>query len=163
MTLKAIVAVYEDWGIGDGETQPVKLKADRVHFREITQEAAVIVGRKTMEDFPNGKPLVGRQNIVITRQRIKIDGAVVVHGTEEAMEYAQRYERCFVIGGASVYEQFFPMLETVYVTKICCCPDSIRFFPNLDEDPGWQCVETGPWQEESGIGYSFLTYRRIRM
>ena len=67
--MEAIVAVYSDWGIGDGITQPVTLKADRQHFREVTRDAAVIVGRKTLEDFPGGRPLKGRVNIVVTRQQ----------------------------------------------------------------------------------------------
>lgn len=162
MKLEAIVAVYEDWGIGDGGTQPVTLKADRAHFREVTQGAAVIVGRKTLEDFPGGRPLKGRHNIVVTRQAPEIDGAEVVHSTEEALQAAEQYERCLVIGGASVYEQFFPLLETIHVTKIGCCPVSTRFFPNLDRDPAWRCEEEGPLFEESGIPYQFLTYRRSK-
>ena len=53
----AVVAVYAGWGIGCRGTQPVVLKADRAHFREITAGAAVIVGRKTLADFPGGRPL----------------------------------------------------------------------------------------------------------
>ena len=68
MPMEAIVAVYSDWGIGSGGTQPVVLKADRAHFRELTMGAAVIVGRKTLEDFPGGRPLKGRHNIVVSRQ-----------------------------------------------------------------------------------------------
>ena len=79
MALEAIVAVYADWGIGLKGTQPVVLKADRKHFREITGSDAVIVGRRTMEDFPGGKPLKGRHNIVVTRQALEIEGAEVVH------------------------------------------------------------------------------------
>ena len=77
--MDAIVAVYSDWGIGDGGTQPVVLHADRVHFRQVTEGAAVIVGRKTLSDFPGGRPLKGRYNIVVTRQDIQIEGAQVVH------------------------------------------------------------------------------------
>ncbi|MBQ6366300.1 MAG: dihydrofolate reductase [Oscillospiraceae bacterium] len=160
MKLEAVVAVYEDWGIGDGRTQPVTLKADRAHFRALTQGAAVIVGRKTMEDFPGGKPLQGRHNIVVTGQNTEIPGAEVVHSAEEALACVKADEKCLVIGGASIYELFFPEIEGVYVTKIGCCPASKRFFPNLDEDPAWQCVEAGPCEEEEGIPYRFLTYRR---
>ena len=75
MALEAIVAVYADWGIGLKGTQPVVLKADRKHFREITGGDAVLVGRRTMEDFPGGRPLKGRRNIVVTRQDLEIEGA----------------------------------------------------------------------------------------
>ena len=120
--MEAIVAVYADWGIGSDGTQPVVLKADRAHFRQVTGNAAVIVGRKTLEDFPGGKPLKGRHNIVVTRQDIRIEGAQVVHSTEEALAAAAEQERCLVIGGASVYRQFFPYLDRVHITKIELTP-----------------------------------------
>lgn len=159
--MEAIVAVYADWGIGAKGTQPVVLKADRVHFRELTQGTAVIVGRKTLEDFPGGKPLKGRHNIVVTRQAMDIEGAQVVSCVEEALSAAGRQERCLVIGGASVYRQFFPYLDTVHVTKIELTPVSDSFFPDLDREPGWECREAGPRQEENGIQYQFCTYVRV--
>ena len=163
MALEAIVAVYADWGIGLKGTQPVVLKADRKHFRAVTGSDAVIVGRRTMEDFPGGKPLKGRRNIVITRQDIQIEGARVVHDTEEALAAAAEEGRCLVIGGASVYAQFFPFLDKIHITKIDLRPESDRYFPDLDADPAWQCTEQGPWQEEDGIRYCFCTYVRRRL
>lgn len=159
--MDAIVAVYSDWGIGDGGTQPIVLKADRAHFRELTDGAAVIVGRKTLEDFPGGRPLKGRNNIVVTRQDIDIENAEVAHGTQEALCLASQYDRCFVIGGASIFDQFFPYTDRVYITKIDCCPESVRFFPDLDNTPGWRCTDEGEQQEEDGINYQFCTYERI--
>ena len=159
--MEAIVAVYGDWGIGCDGTQPVVLKADRAHFREVTAGAAVLVGRRTMEDFPGGKPLKGRHNIVVTRQNLGIEGAQVVHDTEEALAAAAAHGRCLVIGGASVYRQLFPHLSKVYVTKIDLIPHSDSFFPNLDADGNWSCTEQGPWQEENGLRYCFCTYEKI--
>ncbi len=158
--MDAIVAVYSDWGIGDGGTQPVVLKADRRHFRSLTDGSAVIVGRKTLEDFPGGKPLANRFNIVVSRQGINVDGALVVHSTGEALDAAEDFEQCFVIGGASVYMQFFNYLERVYVTKIDTEPQSDSFFPNLDRNPEWECVSQEPWEEEDGIRYCFCTYEK---
>ena len=158
--MDAIVAVYSDWGIGDGGTQPVVLKADRRHFRCLTDGSAVIVGRKTLEDFPGGKPLANRFNIVVSRQGINVDGALVVHSTGEALDAAEDFEQCFVIGGASVYMQFFNYLERVYVTKIDIEPPSDSFFPNLDRNPEWECVAQEPWEEENGIRYCFCTYEK---
>ena len=158
--MDAIVAVYSDWGIGDGGTQPVVLKADRRHFRCLTDGSAVIVGRKTLEDFPGGKPLANRFNIVVSRQGINVDGALVVHSTGEALDAAEDFEQCFVIGGASVYMQFFNYLERVYVTKIDIEPPSDSFFPNLDRKPEWECIAQEPWEEENGIRYCFCTYER---
>ena len=159
--MDAVVAVYSDWGIGDGGTQPVVLKADRAHFRELTDGAAVIVGRKTLEDFPGGKPLKGRTNIVVTRQNLEIENAVVVHSTDDALAVAGDYRKCFVIGGASIFLQFFPYTDRVYVTKVGCAPDSVSFFPNLDENPEWECTEQSEEYEENGIAYRFCTYERI--
>ena len=158
--MDAIVAVYSDWGIGDGGTQPVVLKADRRHFRSLTDGSAVIVGRKTLADFPGGKPLANRFNIVVSRQGINVDGALVVHSTGEALDAAEDFEQCFVIGGASVYMQFFNYLERVYVTKIDTEPQSDSFFPNLDRNPEWECVSQEPWEEEDGISYCFCTYEK---
>ena len=158
--MDAIVAVYSDWGIGDGGTQPVVLKADRRHFRSLTDGSAVIVGRKTLADFPGGKPLANRFNIVVSRQGINVDGALVVHSTGEALDAAEDFEQCFVIGGASVYMQFFNYLERVYVTKLDTEPQSDSFFPNLDRNPEWECVSQEPWEEEDGIRYCFCTYEK---
>ncbi len=157
--MEAIVAVYSDWGIGRNGTQPVVLKADRAHFRELTAGAAVIVGRRTLGDFPGGKPLKGRDNLVVTRQELEIEGARVVHSTEDALAAAAEYPRCLVIGGASIYREFFPYLDTVHVTKIDLAPESDSFFPNLDTLDGWRC-EAGDWQEENGLRYCFCTYRK---
>ena len=158
--MEAIVAVFSDWGIGSEGTQQIVLRADRAHFRELTAGAAVIVGRRTLGDFPGGRPLKGRRNIVVTRQNIEIEGAEVAHSTEEALALAARYPRTLVIGGASVYRQFLPFVDTVHVTKIDCAPASDSFFENLDASPDWLAPETGDWQEENGIRYCFATYRR---
>ena len=82
--MDAIVAVYSDWGIGADGTQPVVLKADRAHFVALTKGRTVIVGRRTLADFPGGRPLKNRRNIVITRQNITIDGAETAHSAAEA-------------------------------------------------------------------------------
>ena len=158
--MEAIVAVFSDWGIGCEGTQQVVLRADRKHFREITDGAAVLVGRRTLADFPGGRPLKGRPNIVLTRQNLSIDGAQVVHSEEEAAEAARAYDRCLVIGGASVYRQMMPWVDTVHVTRIELEPHSDSFFPNLDLEPGWRCSETGPRLEEDGVFYRFCTYVR---
>lgn len=158
--MEAIVAVFSDWGIGSKGTQQVVLKADRAHFRELTSGAAVLVGRKTMEDFPGGKPLKGRNNIVVTRQNVEIEGAEVVHSTEEALLAASKYDRCLCIGGASIFRQFLLYTEKIYITKIDLAPESDSYFPDLDEDPDWECTEQSPDMEEDGTVFRFCTYER---
>ena len=159
--MEAIVAVFSDWGIGSEGTQQIVLKADRAHFRALTAGAAVIVGRRTLGDFPGGRPLKGRENIVVTRQNIKIEGAEVAHSTEEALALAAKYPRALVIGGASIYRQFLPYVDTVHVTKIDRAPASDSFFENLDASPDWQAREAEDWQEEDGLRFRFMSYDRV--
>lgn len=159
--IEAIVAVYGDWGIGAGGTQPIVVSADRKHFRDVTGTAAVIVGRKTLADFPGGKPLKNRKNIVLSRRSdLTVEGAVVVGSAEQALAEAAKHERVFVIGGASVYAELFPHIGRVFVTKLSCTPLSDAFFPNLDADPAWTVVDEGEPLEENGITYRFVTYER---
>ena len=159
--MEAIVAVFSDWGIGCEGTQQVVLKADRAHFRELTAGAAVIVGRRTLRDFPGGRPLKGRQNIVVTRQALTVEGAEVAHSAEEALALAARYPRTLVIGGASVYRQFLPHVDLVHVTKIDFRPKSDSFFEDLDASPDWRVREAGEWQEEDRLRFRFMSYERV--
>ncbi|MBQ1575714.1 MAG: aminopeptidase, partial [Oscillospiraceae bacterium] len=99
-------------------------------------------------------------NIVVTRQNLTIEGAEVARSTDEALELAGKYDKCYVIGGASVFRQFFPYLDRVEITKIDLKPRSDSFFPDLDADPDWVCAAQGDWQEEDGIRFCFCTYER---
>ena len=159
--MELIVAVYDDWGIGKDGTQPVALSADRKFFRETTRGATVIVGRKTLADFPGGRPLPNRVNVVLTRQNIEIDGVVICHSPEEAAKLAQNADRAIVIGGGSVYKQMLPFCDTAYVTKVHATPESDTFFPNLDEDTQWKLEEILQSGEENGISYQMCLYKRI--
>ena len=158
--MNAVVAVYSDWGIGCGGTQPLVVKADRKHFREVTGSGAVIVGRKTLADFPGGKPLKGRRNIVLTRQTLEIPGAETAADVSEACAKTLGEAEVFVIGGESVYRAMLPHLTRVFVTKIDAKPVSDVFFPNLDADESWQITERSGLLEEDGLQYEFLTYER---
>ena len=158
--MNLIVAVYEDWGIGRDGTQPVALSADRKFFRETTRGAMVIVGRRTIEDFPGKKPLPGRANVALTRSDAEIPGFTVCHSPEEAMELAKSAENCFVIGGGSIYQQMLPYCDVAYITKVHANPGSDTFFPNLEEDENWYLAETLQSGEENGIAYEMLLYKR---
>lgn len=159
--MDAIVAVYSDWGIGDKGTQPIYLHADRKHFASLTKDSAVIVGRKTLEDFPGGKPLKDRYNIVVTTRDLPAEGFEIAHNTQEAVFLAEKYDRCYVIGGASIFEQFMPFVDRVHVTKLECCPFSSKFFPNLDLEAGWKCTSVSDQMEEDGVKFTFCVYERI--
>lgn len=157
-----IVAVYDDWGIGREGTQPVALSADRRYFRQQTAGAAVIVGRRTLADFPGGQPLPKRVNLVLTRDsQFSVPGAETVHSVEEALERAKEFPRTFVIGGARVYAQLLPHCQRAYVTKVHATPGSDVFFPDLDQDPAWRLVSQTEPEYEAGIGYQFCVYERI--
>ena len=158
--MNLIVAVYEDWGIGRDGTQPVALSADRKFFRETTRGAAVIVGRRTIEDFPGKKPLPGRVNIALTRSETELPGFTVCHSPEEAVEMAREAEKCFIIGGGSIYKQMLPYCDAAYITKVHCNPGSDTFFPNLEEDENWYRSETLQSGEENGIAYEMLLYKK---
>ena len=159
--MELIVAVYDDWGIGAGGTQPVALSADRKFFRETTKGACVIVGRKTLADFPGGKPLPNRVNVVITRGEVNMEGVTVCRSPEEAAELTKQYPRVMVIGGGSIYRQMLPFCDTAYITKVHACPESDTFFPNLDQEPGWFLTQVLEQGEENGIGYEMCLYKRI--
>ena len=158
--MELIVAVYDDWGIGRDGTQPVALSADRKFFRETTRGAMVIVGRRTIEDFPGKKPLPGRGNVALTRQSMEIPGFTVVNSPEEAVNLAKTAQRAMVIGGGSIYKQMLPYCDTAYITKVHCTIDSDTFFPNLDEDPNWTLAEILQQGEENGIAYEMCLYKR---
>ena len=160
--MELIVAVYDDWGIGKDGTQPVALSADRKFFRETTRGAMVIVGRRTIDDFPGKKPLPGRVNVALSRKGGEIPGCMVCKSPEEADAVAKTVERAMVIGGGSIYRQMLPVCDTAYVTKVHCTPESDTFFPNLDEDPDWTLVQVLQSGEENSIGYEMCLYRRIK-
>ena len=155
-----IVAVYDDWGIGKDGTQPVALTADRKFFRENTKGATVIVGRKTLADFPGGRPLPKRINLVLSRSGGTIEGATVCASPEDAVKAAADAEKVMVIGGGSVYLQMLPMCDRAYITKVHVTPESDTYFPNLDQDPQWELSEVLQSGEEDGIAYEMCLYVR---
>ena len=159
--MELIVAVYDDWGIGRDGTQTVALSADRKFFRQTTKGAMVIVGRKTLSDFPGGKPLPNRVNVVLTRGNPQIEGVEICHSPQEAAELAKTAERAMVIGGGSVYRQMLPLCDAAYITKVHVTPVSDTFFPNLDADPAWKLAEVLQSGVEDGIAYEMCLYQRV--
>ena len=158
--MELIVAVYDDWGIGKDGTQPVALSADRKFFRETTRGCMVIVGRRTIADFPGQKPLPGRVNVALTRTAQEIPGFTVCTSPEEAVELAKTADRAMVIGGGSIYQQMLPLCDTAYVTKVHCTPESDTYFPILDMDENWYLAETIQSGEENGIAYDICLYKK---
>ena len=154
-----IAAVYDDWGIGRDGTQPIALSADRKFFRQTTKGAMVIVGRRTIDDFPDRKPLPGRVNVALTRSADEIPGFTLCRTPEAAAALAQERD-AFVIGGGSVYRALLPYCTRAYITKVHACPASDTFLPDLDEDREWQLQEVLQSGEENGIQYEMCLYTR---
>ncbi len=159
--MDAVVAYYQNWGIGFKGTQPIVIPEDRKHFQELTEGGTVIVGRRTLADFPNGKPLKNRKTIVLTHQDIEIEGAVVAHSAEEVIEMVKDQPKVFVIGGASVYDALLPFCEKVYITKIYARPECDVFFKNLDENFEWSFESESELMTSSiGLNYRYYVYEK---
>ena len=160
--MNLIVAVDNNWGIGLGGTQTVVIPEDRRHFRELTDGATVIVGRRTLLDFPGSNPLPGRNNIVLTRNAdLVIDGATVAHSLDELFKMIEDMppNKVFVIGGDSVFKMLLPYCTYAYITKIDAKPDADVFFPNLDKLDNWILDQEDEIKEYDGIRYAFVCYK----
>ena len=159
--LELVVAADAGWGIGKNGTQTLVVPEDRRHFREVTGRGTVIVGRKTLADFPGGRPLKNRRNIVLTRDSsFTVEGAETAHSVEEALEKCQQDERVFVIGGESVYRALLPYCRRAHVTRIFARAENDAFFPALDTLPGWRLTDRGEERESAGLRYAFQTWEK---
>ncbi|MBR4580736.1 MAG: dihydrofolate reductase [Lachnospiraceae bacterium] len=161
--MKCILSADLNWGIGKGNSLLVSIPSDMKQFREKTQGNVVIMGRKTLESFPNGLPLKNRVNIVLTKNgKDSGNGEIIVRSVEEAIAEAEKYpdKEIFVIGGGSIYKQFLPYVDTVYVTKIDKAYEADTYFPNLDEDPEWEIAEESEEQTYFDLIYTYVTYVR---
>ena len=163
--MNLIVAVDNNWGIGLGGTQTVVIPEDRRHFRELTDGSTVIIGRRTLLDFPGGNPLPGRRNIVLSRNaELEIDGATVAASLDELFKLIEELppNKVFVIGGDSVFKMLLPYCTYAYVTKLDASPEADVFFPNLDELDGWELDQDGETKEYNGIRYAFVRYKNTQ-
>ena len=160
--MKLIVAADRNWAIGKSNKWMWSIPADMKFFRETTQGNVVIMGRKTLESFPQGQPLKNRVNIVITRNPCyKVKDAVVVHSVEEAIEESRKYDGdVFVIGGESIYRAMLPYCDTALVTRIDYAYEADTWFPNLDEDEEWELTDEGEEQTCFDLEYAFTRYER---
>ena len=161
--MNLIVAVDENWGIGKNGELLVRIPNDQKFFREETTGKVVVLGRKTMETFPGGRPLKNRQNIILsTKADYKVEGAVVVHSIEELLEELKQYptEDVYIIGGDSVYKQMLPYCDVAHVTKIDMSYDADAFHPNLDNDSEWEITAESDEQVYFDLTYHFVKYER---
>ncbi len=162
--MKAILAADKHWGIGLASSLLVSIPADMRYFREMTMGKTVVMGRKTLDSMPGGKPLGGRENIILTRNgNLLVKDAIVVQDTEQLQSVLEgkNTDDVFVIGGGEIYKLLLPLCDTVYVTRIDYIYQADTFFPDLDKDPAWEMVEESEEQTYFNLEYTFRTYRRI--
>ena len=158
--MKAIVAVDANWAIGAQGDLLFSLPTDMRRFRSLTMGGTVILGRKTLDSFPGGKPLPKRRNIVITRNSaLTVEGAEIASSPAEALAIAEGDENIWIIGGGSVYTALLSRCERVCLTKVdSVVPEADTFFPNLDKLPAWKVESVSEPIEENGHTYRFIDY-----
>ena len=164
MSLSIIVAMTEDRVICKDNQLPWHLSDDLKRFKKITMGHPIIMGRKTFESI--GKPLPGRQNIVITRDAdYKMEGATVVHSLSEALAACEKEGgEPFVIGGASIFKLALPMADKIYLTIIHRRFEGDVYFPKFELNGEFKIVEQSrhPSQGDDDFAYSFITAERSR-
>lgn len=157
--MRLIAAVDQNWALGYRGDQLAYLKEDLKRFRSLTLGHPVILGRKTLATFPGGRPLRGRENLLLSATPgFASEGARVFPDLPSLLAYAP--EDSFVIGGASVYAALLPFCDTAYITKIHAAFPADVWLPNLDALPGWSLTEQSAPLEQDGLFYHYSTYRR---
>ena len=157
--MNLIVAVDQNWAIGKGGDQLIYIPEDLKRFKALTTGHPVILGRKTLATFPGGRPLKGRDNLILSATPgYQVEGAKIYPNLESLL--AEAPEDAFVIGGESVYRALLSYCDTAYVTKIDAEFLADRYFPNLDEDPNWTITEESDSLEHEGTSFYYVTYRR---
>lgn len=164
--MKLIVAVDENWAIGYKNELLIRIPADMKMFRQETTGKVVVLGRKTLETFPNAQPLKNRTNIILSSNKdYKVKDATVVHSIEELLEELKNYadEDIYIIGGETIYRQMLPYCNVAHITKIDRSYEADAFFPNLDADPDWEVTAESDEQSYFDTTYSFVKYERKKV
>ena len=161
--MNLIANVDINWAIGKNNQLLVKIPADMKFFRETTTGKVVVMGRKTLESFPNGQPLKNRTNIVLTHDRsYQVKEAIVVYSMDELHEELKKYpsEDIYIIGGESIYRQLVDECDVAHITKVDFAYDADAHFPNLDEKPEWRNTQDSEEQTYFDLIYHFYKYEK---
>lgn len=160
--MKLIAAQDRKGGIGLKGKLLVSLPADMKYFRTMTTGHTVIMGRKTLESFPGGRPLPKRRNIVISTTLDEGDGYEVCRAPEDlgSMLSDEELSDAFVVGGGQIYELLLPQVDVAYITEIDAEFKSDTFIPVFRGDDDWTTESVSEPIEESGVKYVFAVYRR---
>ena len=157
MTISIIAALSSNNVIGTENSLPWEIPADLKHFQKITLGKPVIMGQKTFESIKN--PLPGRKNIVLTFDKdFKPEGCVVAYSIDEAIQKAEKEKEIMIIGGASIYEQFLPLADKMYLTLIHRDFKGDSFFPEFDRSE-WLEIEREK-NESDGYEYDFVIFQK---
>jgi len=162
--MNIIVAADNNWAIGYKGGLLIKIKEDLQYFKQKTMGHIVVMGRVTYESLPKRRALIGRRNIVLTRDKsFFAEGFGVCHNVEAVCELAKVSEKeVFIIGGEEVYKAFLPFSTKAYITRIYSEFPADKHIPNLDEMDNWQKVgESEVFQTERGVRYRFLEYETV--
>ena len=160
--ISMIVGMAQNRVIGKDNQLPWHLPADLAWFKKTTMGKPIIMGRKTHESI--GKPLPGRQNIIITRnQDLSFDGCDVVNSPDEAIALVTDEPELMVIGGALIYELFLPMAERLYITQVQSEVAGDAFFPDYEAVADWKLsfVENHEADDHNIYPYSFQKLEKI--
>ncbi len=160
--MKIIASCDKNNAIGKNNKLLVSIPSDMKRFREITTGNVVVMGRKTLESFPNQGPLENRINIVLTKDiSFKMKGVIAVHSMEELEAELSKYDsdRIYVIGGATVYEQLIDKCDTLLITRIDYAYEADTFFPKIDESK-WKIVSESEEQIYFNLEYTYVEYKR---
>ena len=161
--MNMIVAADKNWGIGKDRQLLTHLSGDLKYFKERTMGKAVVMGRKTLESLPGGRPLPGRTNIVLTANPdYKKEDCVIVHNKEELCEKCAEFpaDGIMILGGATLYNELMEQCDSLFITKIYEEFEADAFIKNADELPDYKVVWQSEMQEEHGIKYQFFEYKR---
>ena len=161
--MNMIVAADKNWGIGKDGQLLTHLSGDLKSYKERTMGKAVVMGRKTLESLPGGRPLPGRTNIVLTANPdYKKEDCVIVHNKEELCEKCAEFpaDGVMIIGGATLYNELMEQCDSLFITKIYEEFEADAFIKNADELPDYKVVWQSEMQEEHGIKYQFFEYKR---
>lgn len=162
--MNLIANVDNNWAIGKNSQLLVRIPADMKFFRETTTGKVVVMGRKTLESFPNGQPLKNRTNIVLTRDKsYRVKDAVIVYSLEELNGELKKYpsEDIYIIGGESIYRQLVDACDVAHITKVDYAYSADAYFPNLDEKPEWKITQDSEEQTYFDLIYHFLKYEKM--
>lgn len=163
--MNIIVAVDENWAIGNKGDLLVRIPNDQKMFRMETTGKVVVLGRKTLDTFPQKQPLPNRTNIILSRNpEYTVRNAIVKHSLEELLEELKQYksEDIYIIGGSEVYEQLLPYCDTAHVTWIEHVYAADSYFTNLEKDPNWKLTAESDELTYFDIPYYFRKYERIK-